>query len=231
MGAIDFLKKFGPNRRKPTVPKLEKVSKVDQHTLLDIIEPYSIGMIVTVGSILLIHAFGSGYLKSMTTGGEMFPLTFQGLMWVVMGIGVGNLYFKYLLIYRKMETYHIDCFPRDPHIVYDSKEIAKILLKLKLYTRDPSAVFPRLVQKVLHKYQSNKSVDEASSMLQSQIDIMGQRSDTEYNRLRYYSWLLPSLGFMGTVYGISEAVAVVGQSSPDDPDLFKKCGRQSCCGI
>lgn len=221
MGAPDFLKKLTLKRNKPIVPQLKVISKIDSHTFLDVIEPYIISMIFTIGLILMIQTFGSGYIKSMTTGGKTFPFTFQGLMWVVMGIGIGNIHFKYLNIKRKMETYHIDCFPRDPSAIYSSKEIASILLRLKQYTRDPDSVFPRLVVKVLRTYQSNKTVDEAVSMLQSQIDIMGQKSDTDYNRLRYYSWLLPSLGFMGTVYGISEAVAVVGQSSPDDPELLK----------
>lgn len=203
------------------LPAVNASKHIEGFTFFDYIEPYTIGIIFTICGILGIHLTGDNYMRSMTTGGEAFPFTFQGLMWLVMGIGVGTLCFKYARIKEKKDSFLIDCFPSDPHLILDSKEIAKILLKLKVYDREQSAIFPRVTTKVLTKYQTNKSVEEAQSMLSSQVEIMTQRSDTEYNSLRYYSWLLPSLGFMGTVYGISEAVAVVGQSTPDDPDLLK----------
>ncbi len=219
--AKKIIDKFRPKKKSYNLPRMEVNNHIEGYSFFDYVEPYTLGIIFTLCAVLAIHLTGESYIKSMATGGKSFPFTFQGLMWLVMGIGIGTLCFKYARIKEKRESFQIDCFPRDPHLILDSKEIAKIRLKLKIYDRDHSAVFPRVTTKVLTKYQTNKSVEEAQSMLASQVDIMSQRSDTEYNSLRYYSWLLPSLGFMGTVYGISEAVAVVGQSTPDDPDLLK----------
>ncbi len=205
----------------PQLPTKKQSVRIKNYSQLDYIEPYILGLIFTVCFVIVIHLSGNSYIQSMTTGGDGFPLTFQGFMWLVFGVGVGSLFFKNARINEKLETFEIDCFPSDPNLILDSKEIAKILLKLNLYRKTAFAIFPHVTKKVLKKYQTNKSVEEANSMLTSQMEILQQRSDTEYNSLRYYSWLLPSLGFMGTVYGISEAVAVVGQASPDDPDLLK----------
>ncbi len=205
----------------PQLPTKKQTVRIKNYSQLDYIEPYILGLIFTVCFVIALHLSGNPYIQAMTTGGEGFPLTFQGFMWLVFGVGVGSLFFKNSRINEKLETFEIDCFPSDPNLILDSKEIAKILLKLNLYRKTAFAIFPHVTIKVLKKYQTNKSVEEANSMLSSQMEILQQRSDTEYNGLRYYSWLLPSLGFMGTVYGISEAVAVVGQASPDDPDLLK----------
>ena len=219
--AKDLFNKFRPGNKKRKLLPVKKVVTVDDYTLLDYVEPYMLGIIFTIIGVMILQTSGSGYIRSMTTGGTQFPFTFQGFMWFVLSIGVGSLFFKSARIGEKKESFEIDCFPSDPNMILGSKEIAKILLKLKIYNNSNMAVFPNTITKVLQKYQTNKSVEEASSMLNSQIQIIQQKSDTEFNGLRYYSWLLPSLGFMGTVYGISEAVAVVGGSTPDNPDLLK----------
>ena len=38
--------------------------------------------------------------------------------------------------------------------------------------------------------------------------------------LRYISWVLPSLGFIGTVIGIALALAYAGVTDPQDPALL-----------
>ena len=43
--------------------------------------------------------------------------------------------------------------------------------------------------------------------------------------VRYLSWLLPTLGFIGTVYGIAITLAVAGNANPEDPALLGNLTR------
>jgi len=72
------------------------------------------------------------------------------------------------------------------------------------------------------KYQSAKSVEQASTMLSSLLDLFSHRLELAYSFVRYLSWLIPTLGFMGTVYGISLAVAGLAIADVQDPNLLKE---------
>ena len=38
--------------------------------------------------------------------------------------------------------------------------------------------------------------------------------------LRYFAWFIPSMGFIGTVIGIADALSYAGQANPEDPQFL-----------
>ena len=70
------------------------------------------------------------------------------------------------------------------------------------------------------RYQaSQKSTVETHEMLNSQLEMMQYRLEVDFNLVRYISWLIPTLGFIGTVVGISDALSfagIPGMAASDD---------------
>jgi biopolymer transport protein ExbB/TolQ len=60
------------------------------------------------------------------------------------------------------------------------------------------------------QFQSSRSIDQASTLLNTSIEMYLHEVDLRYNMLRYLTWLIPSLGFIGTVIGIGRALAYAG---------------------
>ena len=50
--------------------------------------------------------------------------------------------------------------------------------------------------------------------MSSQVELELHRTDLNYTLLRYIAWLLPTLGFIGTVVGISAALSAIDVNEP-----------------
>jgi biopolymer transport protein ExbB/TolQ len=64
----------------------------------------------------------------------------------------------------------------------------------------------------LDHFQARKDAQEVGTVLTAQADIDAGRVDSSYAMLRVLIWAIPILGFIGTVIGISDAVAGFTQS-------------------
>ena len=72
---------------------------------------------------------------------------------------------------------------------------------------------------LLHRFQASFSVEQTNEVLNSQLEFLQYRLDLAYNYIRYLSWFIPTLGFIGTVVGIAYALhQAIGKSQ--DPNLL-----------
>ena len=46
------------------------------------------------------------------------------------------------------------------------------------------------------------------------MDLKYNQSDSDYSMIRYLTWLIPTLGFIGTVLGISLALSFAAENDP-----------------
>lgn len=73
----------------------------------------------------------------------------------------------------------------------------------------------RLVHRIVVQYNATGSVAEAQAVLNASVEYFQHEVALRYTMLRYLIWLLPTLGFIGTLVGISIALARAGRL----PDL------------
>jgi len=59
----------------------------------------------------------------------------------------------------------------------------------------------------IHGFQVSKNIHEASSSAHSICDQEADRMESELSMIRYIIWAIPSIGFIGTVRGIGEALS------------------------
>ena len=59
----------------------------------------------------------------------------------------------------------------------------------------------------LHRFRSTRNIQDVSSVVTSVCEGESDRLDSELAMVRYIAWAIPSIGFIGTVRGIGEALA------------------------
>lgn len=52
-------------------------------------------------------------------------------------------------------------------------------------------------------------------MLNSSLELIAHRVDLRYSLLRYLVWMIPTMGFIGTVVGIAAALGLIDPNNPD----------------
>lgn len=72
--------------------------------------------------------------------------------------------------------------------------------------------------------QASKSVDQSMTLLTNALSLMGDRVELRYQMLRYMAWLIPTIGFLGTVIGLSLALHLI---DPKNMDLGRVVGGLS----
>lgn len=69
-----------------------------------------------------------------------------------------------------------------------------------------SGFLPTLMDMTILQLQASKSVDQLMTLLTNALSLMGDRVELRYQMLRYMAWLIPTIGFLGTVIGLSLAL-------------------------
>ena len=66
---------------------------------------------------------------------------------------------------------------------------------------------PRTIQVALQRFESTQDVHSVAEQVKSTCDGEADKLDSELSMIRYVAWAIPSIGFIGTVRGIGEALS------------------------
>ena len=77
------------------------------------------------------------------------------------------------------------------------------------------------IRKALELFESRIDNGEVAAFLNTQSDLDANRSTGSYTLLKVFLWAIPILGFIGTVLGLSEAVASLADSNPEDQEALQ----------
>lgn len=67
-------------------------------------------------------------------------------------------------------------------------------------------LLPRTLLAALHRFASTRNVQDVSEAVKTNCEAETDRLDSELSMVRYMAWAIPSIGFIGTVRGIGEAL-------------------------
>ena len=67
-------------------------------------------------------------------------------------------------------------------------------------------LLPRTLLAALHRFSSTRNVQDVSEAVKTVCEAESDRLDSELSMVRYIAWAIPSIGFIGTVRGIGEAL-------------------------
>ena len=151
-----------------------------------------------------------------------FPFTIQALMWLVFGVGLGELYQRYNASRGEENALDYRLLPEDDSTILVAEELGALYRRMREQLTDDSTFLYRLIQRIVFQFQSSRSIDQANSLLNSSLELFNHEVDLRYGLLRYLIWLIPTLGFMGTIIGIALALEYAGSADFQAPDLLSE---------
>jgi biopolymer transport protein ExbB/TolQ len=159
-----------------------------------------------------------------------YPVTVQNLMWLVFALGLGELIVRARDAFAERSELDRGYLPEDETTILQGPELRRIYGRAREATRSgaPSETrfLPRLIQRVVTQFQTNRSVDQANALLTSSLELALHDIDLRYSMVRYVVWAIPTLGFIGTVIGISLALAFAGSVDLQDPNLLAELTKR-----
>ena len=86
----------------------------------------------------------------------------------------------------------------------DAREYSRPLEALDDHTQE--FLLPRTLLSALQRFATTASIPAVSGTIKEQCDGESDRLDSELSMVRYIAWAIPSIGFIGTVRGIGDAL-------------------------
>jgi biopolymer transport protein ExbB/TolQ len=77
-------------------------------------------------------------------------------------------------------------------------------------------LLPRALINALRRFNSTRNIQDVSSATNIVFESEADRLESELSMIRYISWAIPSIGFIGTVRGIGEALAQADKAVQGD---------------
>jgi biopolymer transport protein ExbB/TolQ len=142
----------------------------------------------------------------------------QAFMWVAMFIGLGELWIRARAMRVEQATLLSRLLPEDERSLLTADDLKSIYLKSRSMSR--SAVLPTLVRRLSMEFRKSRSIDRVNGLLDSSLELFLHQLDLRYTLLRYVVWVIPTLGFVGTVIGIADAMAFAGSGAVEMEKLL-----------
>lgn len=144
-------------------------------------------------------------------GRETWPFTVQNIMWVAFFLGWGEVWVRWMATRVEALQLRRGYLPEDETTVLKPGEDITPLYQKVVASRYRHICFlPRMIERCLLHFNISHSVDQTNSLLQSSLDMFLHEIELRYTLLKYIIWLIPSLGFIGTVVGIMMALNFAG---------------------
>ena len=179
--------------------------------------------IVWVGllSVLLpVESDVADLLLDLNTQRFPYPLTIQNVMWIVFSVAAGELVVRHRAGVREEEQLGLSLLPEDEETVLRREDIAPHYRRVRRSDEQGRYWLQRLLTGLMLQFQSSGSVDQVNAMFNSSMELYQHETELRYNLLRYLVWLIPTLGFIGTVLGIAFALLTAGeQFAGIDPNV------------
>jgi hypothetical protein len=140
-----------------------------------------------------------------------YPLTVQNILWLAFFVGLGELSIRWRA--GRLEAGQIDrgYLPEDEETVLrPGEDLTPIYQKVRASKYREVCFVPRLIERCVLGFNISHSADQTNSLLNSSLELYLHEIDLRYNIVRYITWLIPSLGFIGTVIGIMLALNYAG---------------------
>lgn len=181
-------------------------------------KPYLFALAVSVIYQVSVFILYQGFKESQHFGKR--ALTFLGGDFLSGGFFQGFILFAFLWalleIFKQRKMVRIEksgfnlelLSTKDKHVLLpmDLPNIEDKISKLSGPHR--RMLFPRVLLSAIAKFKATHSMGETIDVINIQSDLQREFHEASQNNIRYLLWLIPSLGFMGTVVGLSQSLGI-----------------------
>jgi biopolymer transport protein ExbB/TolQ len=105
----------------------------------------------------------------------------------------------------------------------DTREVSRQIQALPPSQRN--SLLPRALLAALHRFSTTRNIQDVASATHAYCEAEGERLESELSMVRYIAWAIPSIGFIGTVRGIGDALGQAHKAIEGDIfDVTKSLG-------
>lgn len=177
---------------------------------------------LTVCSLTIPMGFTADFLFDRNTRIAPYPFTIQNIMWVVFFVGMGELFYRNRQAEDELCQTYKALLPEDEKTLLRREDLTVIYRRIRDSDQKRQFFLQRLIGRMVLQFQNSKSIDHTNSLFNSSLELYQHEIELRYNMLRYVVWLIPTLGFIGTVVGIALALNDAGAAKDfQDPQLLK----------
>ena len=187
--------------------------------------------LVLIISVILVHLAYIGYvrpeaeliLEAARQAGQSAPRNFiivikdyeQEICIILMLWGSFLILSKCRKILRSKYLYTVDIVEEIKGGNFDAEQVIK-RLDTELSANHSSEPLIQTLRTTLWRYAGTKNVQNLSDAIESCVEALSIRQDAENSMIRYLIWAVPSIGFIGTVRGIGEALSLADKALAGD---------------
>lgn len=140
----------------------------------------------------------------------IYPFTIQNIMHVIFFVGLGELFVRWRIAIREKNFLDAHFLPEDDRTVLVSHDLGPIRRRVANLFDHENGFLPSLINLAILQFQSSLSVEQAAGVMSQQLELMGHRLDLRYGLVRFIAWVVPTLGFIGTVFSLGASLSSAG---------------------
>ncbi len=187
-----------------------------------------ITLIISLASAVVLIAFLARVLPPTAASVVLdinratWPFTVQNILWLAFFAGLGELALRWQGGRIEERQFERDYLPKDDETVLrPGDDLTPIYQKVRASKYRGVCFLPRLIERCILNFNLSRSVDQTNALLNSSLELFLHELDLRYNIIRYITWVIPSLGFIGTVIGIMLALNYAGdRSNVQSPEML-----------
>ncbi len=185
---------------------------------------------VLIGSAITVHLSYIGYIRPQADviiaqaklAGQSAPRDIlvvlkdyeQEICLILMLWAIYLILSKCFAILKDKYLFTVDLLEDTVESGDDLKAALSNLDKLPTDTRETPLVETLMAS--LRRYLITNDVQNTSDAVESSVESLAVRQEAENSMIRYLIWVIPSIGFVGTVRGIGEALSLADQALAGD---------------
>ena len=167
-----------------------------------------LAVVVGLATTILVVVYAAMLPFHRTFVGRLFwhQHFFGPLVTFLTAYSASTLFVRYLTIRRYAAAFDLDLLPHQIGNKIGFKNAGTFLEYLNRLKQNPNnPLISRLTSALAH-FISKKNTRDVNAYVNAQADSDAHAANSAYSNVRFIVWLLPILGFIGTVYGIGSAV-------------------------
>lgn len=136
-------------------------------------------------------------------GGYIQSFTYLAFFWAWFEVRE-----KLIVIKRERMAFKLGLLPTSEKHVFMPADINALKFKLIEFEKREKYILSDLLKKACTKFRTSGSLSELIDIISIQVEVSQEKAEGDQSVIRYLTWVIPSIGFVGTVIGISQALIV-----------------------
>ena len=168
---------------------------------------------VAILTAVLSGRLAKAVLDNPAAEGFSYPFTIQNFEHIFFFLGLGELFVRWRVGARELSFSHMGFLPEDSQTVLQARDLSMLRHRVVGQFDAEHGFLPSLIDLCILQFQSGRSVDQTVAVMSSSLELIEHRVDMRYGLVRYIAWLVPTMGFIGTVIGLGTSLAAAGKSA------------------